>query len=155
MDENKALVLDLSNLQKTKITVKDGKDVRDLYLNLSDMNILVRFKEKYSTLQELETKVFSTMSEPSEEGNLDSVFELGDTLETVDKEMRECIDYIFDSNVSEVCAPFGSMYDIVDGEMRCEHIISAISALYESNIHEETKKLERRIKKHTGKYVKK
>ena len=150
MDEK---VLDLSSLQKTRISVKNGDDIRDLYLNLSDMNIIVRFKEKYSTLQELESKAFSTMATSSEDG-IEKLLELGDALKEVDTEMRECIDYIFDSNVSEVCAPFGSMYDIVDGEMRCEHIVDAISGLYESNIHEETKKLEKRLKKHTSKYVK-
>ena len=52
MDE-KALTLDLSNLQKTKISVKhNDDDIRDLYLNLSDMNIIVRFKEKYKDLLE-------------------------------------------------------------------------------------------------------
>lgn len=155
MDENKSLVLDLSNLHKTKISVKNGDDIRDLYLNLSDMNIIVRFKEKYAELQELESKAFSTMGSTKGDEGIDSLLNLGDTLKEVDTEMRECIDYIFDSNVSEVCAPFGSMYDIVDGEMRCEHIVSAITGLYETNIHEETKKLEKRIKKHTDKYVKK
>lgn len=151
MDEK---ILDLSSLQKTKITVKNGDDVRDLYLNLSDMNIIARFKDKYKTLQELESEAFSTLAK-SGDNDINKLLDLGAELKKVDNEMRECIDYIFDSNVSEVCAPFGSMYDIVNGEMRCEHIVSAISNLYESNIHEETKKLEKRIKKHTDKYVKK
>ena len=157
MDE-KALTLDLSNLQKTKISVKhNDDDIRDLYLNLSDMNIIVRFKEKYKELQELESKAFSTIgSKPvNTENNAEEILNLADVLSEVDTQMRECIDYIFDSNVSEVCVPFGSMYDIVDGEMRCEHVVDAISALYESNIHKETKKLESKIKKHTDKYVKK
>jgi len=153
MDE-KNLVLDLSNLQKTKISVKNGDDIRDLYLNLSDLNIITRFKEKYSTLQELESKAFSSMATSSDD-DIEKLLSLGDTLKEIDTEMRNCIDYIFDSNVSEVCAPFGSMYDIVDGEMRCEHIVGAVSGLYESNIQAETKKLESRLKKHTDKYVKK
>ena len=156
MDEtvkNNTPILDLSSLHKTKVSVKNGDDIRDLYLNLSDMNIIVRFKEKYSELQELESKAFSTVASSSGE-EVDEVFNLADTLKEVDTEMRNCIDYIFDSNVSEVCAPFGSMYDIVDGQMRCEHIVDAISALYESNIHAETKKLEKRLKKHTDQYVK-
>lgn len=151
MDEK---ILDLSSLQKTKISVKNGDDIRDLYLDLSDMNIIARFKEKYETLQELESKAFATLGS-SKDNNLDTLFTIGDELKRVDVEMRGCIDYIFDSNVSEVCAPFGSMYDIVNGEIRCEHIINAIMNLYESNISDETKKLEKRIKKHTDKYVKK
>lgn len=151
MDEK---ILDLSHLQKTKISVKNGDDVRDLYLDLSDMNIIARFKEKYATLQELESNAFSTLAS-AKDNDVNTLLDLGETLRDVDNQMRDCIDYIFDSNVSEVCAPFGSMYDIVDGEMRCEHIVSAITGLYESNIHEETQKLENRIKKHTDKYVKK
>ena len=76
-------------------------------------------------------------------------------MKSVDTDMRNLIDYLFDSNVSEVCAPFGSMYDPIDGIQRYEHIINALIPLYDETISTETKKVQARVKKHTSKYTKK
>ena len=43
--DNKELVLDLSSLSKQKIKIKDGDEMRDLYLNLSDLNIITRYNK--------------------------------------------------------------------------------------------------------------
>ena len=52
--DNKELVLDLSSLSKQKIKIKDGDEMRDLYLNLSDLNIITRYKEKLEDLKKLQ-----------------------------------------------------------------------------------------------------
>ena len=70
---------------------------------------------------------------------------LTDQLNKVDQQMREWIDYVFDSNVSEIVAPNGTMYDIINGQSRYEIIIDKLIAVYEDNIRKETKKMNNRL----------
>ena len=72
----------------------------------------------------------------------------------IDMEMRQLVDEIFDSNVSEVCAPSGSMFDPFNGTFRYEHIIDVLSKLYKNNLNSEFKKMSARIRKKTSKYTK-
>lgn len=134
--------IDLSATRKKRFRVDKDND-RILELNTSDMMIISRLKEVYPKLQELALNVG---------GDLE-LEEMGDKLVEIDKEMRKYLDYIFDSNVSEVCAPDGSLYDLFDGSYRFEHIINTLGALYESNLDGELKKMEARVKKHTDKYI--
>ena len=64
------------------------------------------------------------------------------------------MDKLFDANVSETCAPSGTMFDPINGKFRFEHIIDVLSGLYESNMQSEIKKTASRIAKHTDKYTK-
>jgi hypothetical protein len=75
------------------------------------------------------------------------------TLAEIDSKMRDTIDYIFDYPVSAVCAKNGTMYDPKDGMFRYEHIIDALTKLYQNNLNEEYKRFQARIKKHTNKYT--
>lgn len=151
--------IDLSAIRKKRFRI-DGDDNRILELNTSDLNILPRLKETYPKLTELNNQVAelsvqsATSAEGSglENGEFDSVI---DTLTKVDASMRELIDYIFDSNVSEVCAPSGSMYDPINGQCRFEHIISCLTNLYETDLSAELSKLAQRTNKHTSKYTRK
>jgi hypothetical protein len=68
--------------------------------------------------------------------------------------MRDLMDYIFDSNVSEICAPSGSMYDPINGQFRFEHIINILAGLYETDIESELTSIAKRVQKHTNKYSK-
>lgn len=150
--------IDLSAIRKKRFRI-DGDDNRIIELNTSDLSILPRLKETYPKLMELNKQV-SEMSESTPEsddtdGVEDSRFDnVIDTLTKVDKSMRELIDYIFDSNVSEVCAPSGSMYDPINGQCRFEHIISCLTNLYETDMSAELDKLSQRTDKYTSKYTK-
>ena len=146
--DNKELVLDLSSLSKQKIKIKDGDEMRDLYLNLSDLNIITRYKEKLEDLKKLQKDALAATSNDDKD-----ILKLADSLKDIDTKIRDIVDYIFDSNVSEICAPYGSMYDVVNGKCRFECIIESLSTLYENNIIEETKNMENRVKKHTEKYT--
>lgn len=75
-------------------------------------------------------------------------------LKGIDTKMKELMDFIFDSNVSEICAGNGSMYDPLDGYMRYEVIIDRLSDLYTDNLGKEMKKVQNRMKTHTAKYTK-
>lgn len=149
-DNIKDINLDFGAKQKFRI---NNDSSRILELDTSDLSVLVRLQEYYPKLQELEQEVVDLTKEDI--GDDDSAaIKMGKGLARVDKRMREYIDKIFDANVSQTCAPSGSMYDPINGQLRYEHIISLISGLYEKNLAQETKKLKARISKHTDKYTK-
>lgn len=156
---NDIIDLDLSAIRKKRFRI-DGDDSRIVELNTSDLNILPRLKEAYPKLQELNKKVAELAPEVSSDN---SETEFGDetfnktidVLVNIDKSMRELIDYIFDSNVSEVCAPSGSMYDPIGGQCRFEHIITCLSNLYETDLNTELNQLSKRTEKYTAKYTRK
>lgn len=146
--ENK--IIDLSSLGKTKVTIVDGDEKKDLYLNLSDMNIVSRLQEKYDELNDLSTK-YADIDVKGDD--TESVLKLGATVKEVDSKVKEIIDYIFDAPVSEVCMSFGSCFDIINGKCRYEQVMDALMNLYSENITKETEKIQH-VQKHAGKYLK-
>ena len=138
--------IDLSITKKKQFRI-DGDDNRIIELNTSDMTIIERLNEVYPKLESLSAKT-SELSSDDIEGGIKA-------LKEVDNEMRELLDYVFDSPISSVCAPDGSMYDLFNGEFRFEHIITVLLNLYEDNISKEFNNMEKRINKHTAKYTKK
>ena len=138
--------IDLSVTKKKQFRI-DGDDNRIIELNTSDMTIIERLNEVYPKLESLSART-AELSDDDVEGGIKA-------LKDVDKEMRELIDYTFDSPISSVCAPDGSMYDLFNGEFRFEHIITVLLNLYEDNISKEFNSMEKRINKHTAKYTKK
>lgn len=153
--------IDLSTTRKKKFRI-DGDNDRVLELNVSDMSIFSRVKEMYPKLIKKAGEASIKMSEDDTEFTDDenvleseALASTVDTLAEIDKDMREGLDYIFNSNVSELCAPDGSMYDPFNGKFRFEHILETLSALYENNLNAEIKKMTKRVNKHTSKYTKK
>lgn len=153
--------ISLSELRRKKFRI-DGDDSRILELNTTDLNLLTRLKESYPKLISLSENAMKTLPDDDFTANADadfftdkSVDTLVDALTQTDKEMRELLDYIFDSNVSEVCAPSGSMYDPINGKFRFEHIIESLTKLYTDDISIEAGNISKRVQKHTDKYVKK
>lgn len=150
--------ISLSVVRKKRFRI-DGDDDRILELNTSDLNILARLKETYPKLVEIAEDAFKNL--PEVDGTAEdydfvtdeATAKLVSALKDADAKMRELIDYIFDSNVSELCAPSGSMYDPINGAFRFEHIINTLSALYETDISSEMGNVARRVKKHTDKYT--
>ena len=141
-------IIDLSILKKKEYHIGD----KILELDTSDLKMLPRFEKMYPILIEEGSKV-AEFDKYIKEENMD-VEGLANAIDEVDKAMRDAIDYIFDSNVCEVCIDHGSLFDFVNGEARFEHLINALLPLYEQNLAEETKKIQNRVKKHTDKYAK-
>jgi len=157
---NNVIDLDLGVIRKKKFRL-DHDDSRILELNTSDMNIIQRISETYPKLTALQEKAGKIMEgiDPAEKEDPDAVLKdasvISARLKDVDAEMRELLDYMFDSNVSEVTAPDGSMYDPFNGSFRFEHIISVLMKQYEDNLQSEFTKMEKQLKKHTDKYTRK
>lgn len=146
---NNVIDIDLSVTRKKRFRI-DGDDNRIIELNTSDMTILNRLDESERRLRELADSTNTDLT-----GEDDSDVAVITRLLATDREMRDIIDYLFDSPVADICAPDGSMYDPFNGKYRFEHILETLFALYEQNISDEIKKMRKNVQKHTDKYVKK
>lgn len=145
--------IDLGFVEKKKFRIA-GDYNRMLELNVSDMNIYSRFTEAYPKLQEFAKEASKKVSEIDVEAD-DAMEKIAEFLKEIDSQMREQIDFIFDTNASEICAPSGNMFDPVNGKYRYEHIIDALSKLYTTGFEDEMKKFKSRTSKYTSKYTKK
>jgi hypothetical protein len=142
--------VDLSVVHKKRFRL-DGDDTRIIELNTSDMLVITRLAEVYPKLTELSSTISDL--DTINLDDLDEIKHFGEELKTVDIEMRKLLDYVFDSPISDICAPFGAMYDPYDGTLRFEYIISTLLKLYEKNYEVEYKKIQARVNKHTSKYT--
>lgn len=141
--ENDVIDIQMELPKKSRFRI-NGDSTKMLELNISDLGIIKRLEKGYEALQ-------SEMSKVGELNPEDEKFT--EKLEDIDKMMRDQIDYIFDSNVSEICASNGTMYDPWNGQVRFEHIIDTLLGLYEKNINDEYRKMKNRVRKHTDKYI--
>lgn len=156
MSNNTQIIdIDLSMTEKKKFRI-NGDDNRILLLDTSDLTMLTRLESVYSDLNnmmdDVSSKIESVNTEADDESKIKSAIE---ALKVIDDKMRGLIDYIFDSNVSDICAPSGTMYDMFNGTFRWEHIIDNLTKLYEANLNKEYKLMKSRMSKHTSKYTKK
>ena len=145
--------IDLSETRRKRFRI-DGDNDRILELNTSDMGIIKRLNDLLPKLKSLQTDAAKELVFGDDMSDEDGMRVASDVLTRIDSDMRDIVDEIFDSNVSEVCAPEGSMYDPFNGKFRYEHIIETLVKLYEDNIKEETQKVAERVNKHTNKYTK-
>lgn len=145
--------IDLSATRKKRFRI-DGDNNRYLELNTSDMSIITRLDNLYPKLQKLSQEASLKQLDKDDTKDEKAITKISQSLMKIDIQMRQILDEIFDSNVSEMCAPSGSMFDPFNGEFRFEHIIDVLTKLYEANINSEFKKMADRMKKHTSKYTK-
>lgn len=152
--ENNVIDIDLSALRKKRIRI-NGDDNKIIELNVSDMGVITRLQEAYDRLISL-ANTYNLQEEESKAEADDGSFDEAKAIETLrilDTEMRDLIDFIFQANVSEVCADDGTMADPINGQFRFEHIIEKFLAVYDKNFTEEFKKMSRNVKKRTSKYT--
>lgn len=153
--ENDIVDIDLSAIKKKRFRI-NGDNSKILELNTSDMGIVTRLKEAYPRLNDLMDSVtdkFSNLPDDDEDDEV-QLTALSDAVNEIDKQMRAEIDFIFNSNVSEICGSEGSMWDPIDGSFRYEHIIDKLTKLYENNLDKEYASMKRRVENKAGKYVK-
>lgn len=142
---NNVVDINIEGIQKTRFRI-NGDSKAIIELNLSDLSIYNRLEEGLKNL-EYEMSEIASIAEGDEQ--------LSGKLKKADTKMREYIDYIFDSPVSEVCGKGGTMYDPINGMFRYERIIEGLTKLYSDNLNSEYKKLHKRLQKHTEKYTSK
>lgn len=144
-------VIDLSLSIKKKIRI-DNDDNRIIELNTSDMGIVERINGLADKMVELSKKFVDVKYDDDLEERINGDA-LAEEIKTIDSEMRKIIDDLFQSPISDVCVPDGTMFDMFNGEFMYEIIISKLLTLYADNIHAETEKTLSRIHKHTDKYI--
>lgn len=145
--------IDLSATRKKRFRI-DGDNNRYLELNTSDMSIVTRLDNLYPKLEKLSQEASIKQLDKQEADSEKALSKISQALIKIDFQMRQILDEIFDSNVSEMCAPSGSMFDPFNGEFRFEHIIDVLTKLYENNLNTEFKKMAAKVKKRTAKYTK-
>ena len=147
--------VDLGFVEKKRFRIA-GDYNRMLELNVSDLNITTRLSTGYpklkALLKEAQEKITSL---PDEEDDEKALAELSARLTDIDNKMREIIDYVFDTNASEVCAPSGNMFDPVGGQYRFERIIDTLVTLYTTGLDKEFQQIKNRVETKTNKYTKK
>lgn len=148
--QNDIVDVDLSATAKKKFRINGDND-KILELNTSDLSIISRLNSVYPKLQKLASDAVKELDEADVESD-DSIAKTSATLTKIDKKMRSLLDELFDANVSETCAPTGSMYDPFNGKLRFEYIIEVLSNLFEENLQKEIAQTSKRISKHTNKY---
>lgn len=137
----------------------NGDNSKILELNTSDMNIIQRLTEGYQDLKELaskvaEVKIPEDVEDADEEEQLKAAQTVAEQLKDLNEQMGERLDFIFDSNVSEVCAGNANLYDPLNGKFRWEHIIDSLGDLYGKTFKNEFQAMSKRVEKHTSKYIK-
>lgn len=145
--------IELTPTRKKRFRI-DGDNDRILEINVADMGIVDRFNKVYPKLVELADKCGTALDFDEDASEESQIEQLGASIKEVDSQMRELMDELFNANVSEACAPEGTMWDMFEGEFRFEHIINTLTPLYEANISDEMDKVSKRIAKHTKKYTK-
>lgn len=155
VDNNNVINLDMRESSRRKIWI-NGDSTKVIELNLSDMGILTRLNDAYPKLDDLvaEVKKFAS-AEITDEDNAEQLGQLSEKFKEINQKMKDLVNYIFDYNVCDVCCDGGSMYDLVNGQYRFEYIIDKLSALYETTINEEYKRIQARMATHTSKYTSK
>lgn len=147
--------LNLSAIKKKRVRINKDPN-RILELNISDLSITQRMSEAYERLMKYMDEVGKVLSDiPENDTDEEKEKLVEDKLKEIDDKMRKELDFIFDAPVSKVCDYGGSMYDPFEGMFRFEHIMDAISKLYETNLNDEFNKMRRRINTKTSKYTKK
>lgn len=145
--------IDLGFVEKQKFRI-GGDDGRILELNVSDLNIAQRLKIGYPQLTALlqdAQKQIEGISEDTDD--FEALGMIADKLTNIDERMRQIIDYIFDTNASEICAPSGNMFDPVDGDFRYELILAKLTALYAGGLDKEFEAMKKKVAKKTSKYT--
>lgn len=136
--------------EKTKIRI-DGDDNRIIELDTSDMTVLKRLQDIYPRLNELGIKGFEI--DDGDEYSEEALKAMTTALDAIDKEMRELVDYIFNSKIADVCVPEGAMYNMQNGEFKFERILDVLFGLYAEDIQKEFGLMSDRMKERTSKYT--
>jgi len=131
----------------------NGDNSKMIEICPTDVNIVVRLKDVYGKLDKLAQRAGSLLVDKDDAENLtdqEKIESTADALMELDLEMRDLIDYLFDSKVSPVIADNISMYTPVNGEFWFEHCIEKLSSLYQNNFNKEFNKMKEKIRKKTS-----
>lgn len=141
----------INGLGKKRIRI-NGDDNKIILLNTNDNNIVIRYNEIHPKLEELENDFKELTAIDLKEDDIDGLNAYAIKAKDIDTKMRESLDFIFNSEVAEICSDGGSMYDILDGgTMRWEAILTGLIGLYTDTINKNAEQA-KKLKDLTSKY---
>ena len=144
------------DLGAKEFTINNNPDMK-VYLNPNDMGIVTRIQETVPRMNELEFNYMSIYDEDNKEIDADNPDEaikvLAEKIKTIDAELRDCVNYIFDYDVCSVIKSSGTLLDIYNGEYAFSVIVTTLLELYSDTITKETNKLVAKMKKRVEKYT--
>ena len=76
-----------------------------------------------------------------------------DQLMKINEDMKNLLDYAFDSKIADKACPNGTLYDPINGKFRFEYIMEKLIGLYDTNFNNEFELMKKRINNHTSKYT--
>lgn len=129
----------------------NGDTDKILELDINDFGIVTRLKNIYPKLQEIAKKHENRVLEDTDD-NQEMLEQMSDVIQESDKEMRKLVDELFNSNVSDVCAPNGTMLDLIGGRFRFEIIIDKLSDLYIDSVSKEFEEMKKDVDSAVSKY---
>lgn len=148
---NDIIDINIGGIGRKKIRV-NGDDSKILLLNVNDNNVVVRYMDEYPKLKELETDFKELGAISIDSVDIETFMKFSEKAKQIDEKMKTSLDYIFNSNVAEVCNDGGSMYDILDGgAMRWESILTALFDLYTETMSKNAEQMSK-VKELTVKY---
>jgi hypothetical protein len=150
--KNNKGIIDISLASEKQQIRIDGDDNRIIEIDTADITVLKRLQDIYPRLNDLGIKGFE-INDDSDTLTEEALNAVTTALDAIDKEMRELIDYIFDSKISDICVPNGAMYNMKNGEFMFERILDALFKLYADEIQKEFGLMSDRMKQRTGKYT--
>ena len=133
----------------------NGDNNKILELNTNDIGVSYRLTEAYSRLNKLMDKVQDALKDIPDSDDIEDenyITVTGSLKELNDAMCRE-VDFIFDAPVSKVCLDGMSMYTPSNGMFMYEHIIDAITSLYESDLNNEFTLMRQRVAERTKRYT--
>ena len=137
------------------INIDDGREAitingdpnRVIYVQASDFNIKLRARQAQQNIRAL--------LEDLDKANPENEEAFADILEDIDKKVREQINFIFNSDVSQpvfgACSPLMSLKN---GKSYVEAFLDAVLPELEKIAKKAAQASEKRIAKHAGKYAK-
>lgn len=163
MAEMRNINLDIDTRQKFSI---NGDPNKVIELDTRDINIVNRYKESIDKMKSMQddyarlntiSKEMSEISdgENAEEETLKKVTEFTDKMKELERAMRDVIDYIFDTKMSDTICGNSSIFSPVNGKsVKFEQILDTFAGLYEKDIKSDMVKINKeKIKKRTTKYA--
>lgn len=136
--------------RKEKFTI-DGDESRFIELNIGDVGIIPRYANVIPEINKWADIVDGLDFDIESE---ESCKKFNQGFKEADDAIRHIINDLFDYDVCGVCVGNdGSMFDITNGKFNFEVIIETLFSFYDKTITEETKKLQKRMRSHTDKYL--
>nr|DAE06056.1 MAG TPA: tail assembly chaperone [Siphoviridae sp. ctsxw88] len=151
------------NLNTRKKFMIDNNPNKIIELDVTDLGIAKRYADSINKMQELNETYKSiqatvdSMNEENKEETVTKINEFSEQMGKLERQMRDIIDFVFDSPISDIILENTSAFSPVQGKfIKYEQIFEVLSGLYTKHIKSDIDKISKRnVSKHTAKYVRK